>query len=31
MNPVQTALGVRPGFGTQPCYEAPSEIWVQQE
>ena len=27
--PVQTQLGARPGLGTQPRYEAPSALWVE--
>ena len=27
--PVQTPLGARLGLGTQPCYEAPGDLWVE--
>ena len=27
--PVQTPLCARPGFGTQPRYEALSDLWVK--
>ena len=27
--PVQTPLGARLGLGTQPCYEAPSDLQIE--
>ena len=27
--PVQTSPGTRPGFGTQPCFKAPSDFQVK--
>ena len=27
--PVQTLLSARPGLGTQPCYEAPDDLRVE--
>ena len=27
--PVQTPLGTRLSLGIQPCYEAPSDLWIQ--
>ena len=27
--PTQTPIGAQPCFGTQPCYEAPGDLWVE--
>ena len=29
--PVQTQFGTWPGFGTQPCFEAPADLHVKRD